>query len=142
MGSLFAVTDDEYDTIREIIDRRNPPSPEPEDFTIAHALDELFMDKGQLDVILARLKRKKAIILQGPPGVGETFIARRLAFALMEKREERRVKMVQFHPSYGYEDFVQGYRPTPKGGLEMRDGVFHEFARLAQRSKPGLVFHH
>src|SRR4051794_15499208 len=89
------------------------------------------MTEAQLDVILARLKRKQAMILQGPPGVGKTFIAHRLAFALRGERDERRVKMVQFHPSYGYEDFVQGYRPI-RAGLERRDGVFHDFARLAR----------
>lgn len=132
-GSLFAVTADEYDTIRAIIDERNlgPQPPKCPAFTKADALDGLFMKESRLDEILARLRRKKAIILQGPPGVGKTFIARRLAFALMGERDDRRVTMVQFHPSYGYEDFVQGYRPT-RSGLERRDGVFYQFARLAR----------
>jgi 5-methylcytosine-specific restriction protein B len=101
-------------------------------FTKADALNGLFMDSDALDTVLARLKRKKALILQGPPGVGKTFIARRLAFAMMGERDERRVVMVQFHPSYGYEDFVQGYRPSTNGRLERRDGVLHQFARLAR----------
>ena len=104
-------------------------------FTKADALAGLFMSEAKLDEILARLKRKKALILQGPPGVGKTFIARRLAFAMMGRQDSRRVAMVQFHPSYGYEDFVQGFRPT-QNGLERRDGVFHQFVRHA-RNDPG-----
>lgn len=132
-GSLFAVTAEEFDTIRALIDERNlvRQLPPPAGFSKADALAGLFMSADELDTILARLKRKKAIILQGPPGVGKTFIARRLAFALMGQRDERRVTMVQFHPSYGYEDFVQGFRPT-RTGLERRDGVLHQFARLAR----------
>lgn len=133
-GSLFSVTEDEYDKIRAILDERNPgpKSPKCPPFTKADALNGLFMAESRLDEILARLRRKKALILQGPPGVGKTFIARRLAFALMKERDEGRVAMVQFHPSYGYEDFIQGYRPTRGGGLERRDGIFYQFARLAR----------
>ena len=108
-----------------------PQSPKSTLFTKADALKDLFITEANLDVILARLRRKQALILQGPPGVGKTFIAHRLAFTLMGERDQRRVKMVQFHPSYGYEDFVQGYRPT-RAGLERRDGVFYEFARMAR----------
>ena len=132
-GSLFAVTADEYDVIRAMIDERNlvlPPS-QTTVYTKEDALKGLFMTELQLDKILSRLKRKKTVILQGPPGVGKTFVARRLAYLQMGEQDPQRVKMVQFHPSYGYEDFVQGYRP--KGtGLGRHDGVFHQFARLAR----------
>lgn len=132
-GSLFAVTDDEFEAIRALIDERNLGTqlPKPASFTKADALAGLFMSAGKHDEIIARLKRKKAIILQGPPGVGKTFVARRLAFAMMGMKDVRRVAMVQFHPSYGYEDFVQGFRPT-RTGLERRDGVFYQFVRLAR----------
>lgn len=131
-GSLFAVTPEEYEIIRTIIDKRNldPKNVKNVPYTKDDAHADLFMSKADLEAILNRIKRKKAIILQGPPGVGKTFVARRLAFALMGERDECRVTMVQFHPSYGYEDFVQGFRPT-SDGLERRDGVFIQFARSA-----------
>ena len=133
-GSLFEIKVDEYDIIRAIIDERNlgTQTPKRPSFTKADALNGLFMTESRLDEILARLRRKKALILQGPPGVGKTFIARRLAFALMGEQDSSRVAMVQFHPSYGYEDFIQGYRPTRGGSLERRNGVFYQFARLAR----------
>lgn len=133
-GSLFALTKTEYDTIRELIDAEESEElvSQPQLFTEADALSGLFMDKEQLSGILARLRRKKALILQGPPGVGKTFVAHRIAYALMGQKDESRVSIVQFHPSYGYEDFIQGYRPTKTGTLERRNGVFYEFVRLAR----------
>lgn len=133
-GSLFALTEDAFDVIRALLDERNPVGLEKKSapYTKADALNGLFMEEPQLNTILARLRRKKALILQGPPGVGKTFVARRLAYALMGEKDDSRIRMVQFHPSYGYEDFIQGYRPNDSGGLRLRDGVFHEFARLAR----------
>lgn len=135
-GSLFRLTQAEFDTIRKMTEA---PGTDDEaqaaaiPFAEADALQDLFIDKPeQLSVILSRLRRKKALILQGPPGVGKTFVARRIAYALMGQKDDSRIHMVQFHPSYGYEDFVQGYRPTRAGSLERRDGVFYEFARSAR----------
>jgi 5-methylcytosine-specific restriction protein B len=82
---------------------------------------------------LAALRYKKNLILQGPPGVGKTFVAQRLAETLLGGRDERRLRAVQFHQSYAYEDFVQGYRPDGRGGFVLRNGVFYDFCLLARR---------
>ena len=98
---------------------------------------DLFIDADEVAVLLGKLKREKNIILQGPPGVGKTFIARRVAEALAGAQGN--VKWVQFHESYSYEDFVRGYRPDGKGGFELEDGTFWLFNDAAQKNKAPFV---
>lgn len=92
-----------------------------------------FLTKEQIVEILERLQAKKALILQGAPGVGKTFLARKLAYALMEEIDSKRCEMVQFHQSYSYDDFVRGYRPMPNqaGMFGLQNGVFYEFCQRA-----------
>lgn len=98
----------------------------------AMALEELFVSAERLDGMLRLLVRKKNIVLQGPPGVGKTFVARRLAWLLLGGQDDQRIEMVQFHPSMSYEDFVLGFRPDGDGGFELKPGIFHRFCRKAQ----------
>lgn len=106
--------------------------PKIDEYTREDALADLFMSEEQFDSILKLLRRKKNIILQGPPGVGKTFVARRLAYALMGEKNKLRAPMIQFHQSYAYEDFIQGYRPDGKGGFELKDGTFFELCAEAR----------
>jgi 5-methylcytosine-specific restriction protein B len=100
-------------------------------YTINQALDAVFVPLDQFEAILAGLARKKNAILQGPPGVGKTFLARRLAYCLVGAESSARVQAVQFHQSYSYEDFVQGWRPAEQG-FTRRDGVFFHFCKRAE----------
>ena len=131
-GSLFKLTTEEYEFLRSLFDERESVSLIPP-YTREQALEELFLGEKEFDQILALLRRKKNIILQGPPGVGKTFVARRLAYALMQQKDEDRAPMIQFHQSYAYEDFIQGYRPDGKGGFFLKNGTFHTLCRQAQR---------
>ncbi len=106
-----------------------PPLPP---YTEADAHTDLFLPLPQLRELLASLRRKHNLILQGPPGVGKSFVAQRLAYLLLGHADPQRVRWVQFHPSYSYEDFLLGYRPV-LAGFALKDGAFLEFVRLAQR---------
>jgi hypothetical protein len=101
-------------------------------YTIHDALEDLFLDETEVRRIIETWRRKKNIILQGPPGVGKSFAATRLAFALIGYSMPEAVGFVQFHQSYSYEDFVQGYRPE-KEGFALKNGRFFEFCDAARQ---------
>jgi 5-methylcytosine-specific restriction protein B len=98
----------------------------------------VFLALDEIALALDRLRTKKNLILQGPPGVGKTFIARKLAGSLVGACDDDRTAMVQFHQSYSYEDFVRGYRPASgrTGGFTLIDGPFLRFCERA-RLDPG-----
>ncbi len=96
-------------------------------------LDEVYMDEISYETLVGLVRRKKNVILQGAPGTGKTFAARRLAYSIMGVIDPDRVMMVQFHQSYSYEDFIMGYRPRPSdGGFELRRGAFYNFCKVAE----------
>ena len=80
-------------------------------------------------------KELEAIPKNAAGGVGKTYVANRLAWVLLGFRDEKRVLMVQFHQSYSYEDFIQGWRPTSDGKFELRNGVFYDFCNQARMHK-------
>ncbi|HSW29777.1 MAG TPA: AAA family ATPase [Longimicrobiales bacterium] len=111
------------------------------EYTIEHALQDLFIPRPAYSETLNAISTRKNVILQGPPGVGKTFVARRIAWTLIGKKDASCLEMVQFHQSYAYEDFVQGWRPTESGGFTLRNGVFYEFCRhAADRPNDPFVF--
>ena len=100
-------------------------------YTAEQFLDDVFMNEEDYDTLVQLIRRKKNVILQGPPGVGKTYAAKRLAYSMMGVKDKERVKLVQFHQSYAYEDFVMGYRPT-ETGFELRTGAFYNFCKQAE----------
>jgi 5-methylcytosine-specific restriction protein B len=133
-GSLFRLTPEEFAAIRALIDESNVPlEPKLLAFTVSDAVKSVFVTESHFRLMLDSLKEKKNIILQGPPGVGKTFIAKRLAHALIGEVDSSRVQWIQFHQSYSYEDFIQGFRPTDDGHFVLKNGVFYQFCRRAQR---------
>lgn len=116
----------------------DPPEPyikySPEKF-----LEEVYIDENDYDTLVELLTHKKNLIIQGSPGVGKTFMAKRLAYSIMGQKDINRVMMVQFHQSYSYEDFVMGYRPS-KEGFELRQGSFYQFCKKAEEDSENDYF--
>lgn len=105
---------------------------ELESYTEKYFLNEVFMNQNSYRKLVKILKLKKNLIIQGPPGVGKTFSAKRLAYSMMGEIDESRVQMVQFHQSYSYEDFIMGYRPT-ESGFKLATGAFYDFCKQAEK---------
>ena len=101
-------------------------------YTPTQAHQNLFIPLDHFNRLLTSIRSRKNLILQGPPGTGKTFIARRIAWCLIGRKDSDPVEMVQFHQSYAYEDFVEGFRPTKTGGFELKEGVFHRFCERAR----------
>ena len=94
-------------------------------------LEEVYMDEETYETLVELVRSKKNVILQGAPGVGKTFVAKRLAYSMMGVKDPNRVMMIQFHQSYSYEDFIMGFRPS-ENGFELRSGPFYDFCKTAE----------
>lgn len=131
-GSLFKLTKGEYDFIFDLIRDENPLAEETpsKKYSKTNFLNDVYMIESRYDMLRSVLKNKKNIILQGAPGVGKTFTAKRLAYSIMEEKDESRIEFVQFHQNYSYEDFMMGYKPV-NDGFELKHGIFYRFCQKA-----------
>ena len=131
-GSLFKLTRGEFDFILDMIRDENPVAQEAsiDAYTKSDFLDEVYMTEKRYENLVAVLRNKKNIILQGAPGVGKTFAAKRLAWSMMGEKDDSRIEFVQFHQNYSYEDFMMGYKPV-EDGFELKYGIFYRFCQRA-----------
>ncbi|MEE0060923.1 MAG: AAA family ATPase [Acutalibacteraceae bacterium] len=118
--------------IEEIADNIEP-------YTKTDFLKDVYITEEKYDTCVSRLKYKKNLILQGAPGVGKTYAARRLAWSIMGTKDDTRIKFVQFHQSYSYEDFIMGYKPI-ENGFELQKGVFYNFCIQAKKDPDNKYF--
>lgn len=142
-GSLFKLTKTEYDLLLDIIREQNP-APSPSDrqyppYTKQDFLAKVFMSEEEYDSLVSLLEYKKNIILQGAPGVGKTFAAKRLAYSMLGKKDDDKIKIVQFHQNYSYEDFIMGYKPD-EAGFKLHMGIFYQFCQQAENAPNDKFF--
>lgn len=131
-GSLFKLTRGEYEFILDIIREENSGALEAsiDTYTKSDFLSDVYMTEKRYESLVAVLRNKKNIILQGAPGVGKTFAARRLSWSMMGEKDDSRIEFVQFHQNYSYEDFMMGYKPA-EDGFKLKYGIFYRFCQKA-----------
>lgn len=134
-GSFFKLSENEYNILLDLIRDENPKTTDKLNLKYSEGefLDEVFMDSAEYTRLKSLLLGKKNIILQGAPGVGKTYSAKRLAYSIIGEKNESRIELfIQFHQNYSYEDFIMGYKPKEDGGFELKRGVFYNFSKKAQ----------
>ncbi len=134
---LLSTEDDPLPAIVEYLGGAGPGSEPNPEYSIAECAAETHFDGQTLEHWVRAIERKKQAILYGPPGTGKTYLAEHLARHLIGGGDGF-TEVVQFHPAYAYEDFIQGLRldPAADGGLhfELTPGRFLDFCRRAEAS--------
>lgn len=123
-----------FDDIHNLFDEKEKIDYKEEDFLI-----EVYLSREEYRNLKKLITEKKNIILQGSAGVGKSYAAKRLAYSIIGEKDNERVKMIQFHQSYSYEDFIMGYRPN-ENGFELKEGVFYKFCEDARNDEGNDYF--
>lgn len=134
-GSLFKVTNEEYNILMDIIREENPVTKKTyKKYSSDEFLNDVYMSKEQYEEIKSLIKEKQNIILKGSPGVGKTYMAKKLVYSLIGEKNDDQIEMIEFHQNYSYEDFIEGYRPNEDGKLELEKGIFSRFCVAAENN--------
>lgn len=135
-GSLFKITNEEYNCLIDLIRDANPINKVVKNapYSKFDYLKDVYQSDFEYETLKSLLLNKKNIILQGCPGVGKSFSAKRFAYSIMQEIDDSRIKFIQFHQNYSYEDFIMGYKPC-ENGFTLEKGVFYEFCKKAENDE-------
>ena len=141
-GIFFKVTQSEYNSLINIIRELNPTKTlmQYEDYSKEKFLNEVYFNEYEYDELRELIKERKNVILQGAPGVGKTFIAKRMAYSILGKKDSGKILNVQFHPNYSCDEFIEGFRPDDIGIYKYRQGCFKEFCNVARNDRENKYF--
>ena len=141
-GIFFKLAEEEYKALYNIIREMNPkhtymvyPEYSKKDF-----LKECFYESDEYDELKDLILTRKNVILQGPPGTGKTYLAKRMVFSILGKKDTEKLLNVQFHPKYSVDEFIEGFRPDDIGIYKYREGCFKYFCNEARNDKKNKYF--
>ena len=113
--------------------------PYKNEYSKENFLQDAYINEADYDDLRYLLENKLNLIVRGPPGVGKTFLSKKLAYSIIGEKNTEQVMMIQFHQSYSYEDFFMGYKPV-QNGFELKNGPFYEFCEKAYEKKEKKYF--
>ena len=141
-GIFFKVTTPEFNSLYNIIRELNPKRSYMtyDDYSKEKFLEDVYFDENDYDELKELIETRKNVILQGPPGVGKTYIAKRMAYSILGKKDSGKILNIQFHPNYSCDEFIEGFRPDDIGIYKYRQGCFKEFCNQARNDRDSLYF--
>lgn len=141
-GIFFKLSQKEFNSLYNIIRELNPTTTYMvyPDYTKEDFLKEVYYSSEEYDELRELVLTRKNVILQGPSGVGKTYIARRLAYSILGKKDSGKILNIQFHPNYSCDEFIEGFRPDDIGIYKYRQGCFKEFCNIARNNKQNKYF--